>query len=102
MRKKVSYEWDIETVDEFGDIQEHASAKRLNEFPPEDLQLAIKTGNLALIRNTWIDYGDGENGELDDKSWAYVSDGRLSIEFDNGIPVPVKYLTEYQTVASIQ
>ena len=97
MRKKVSYEWDIETVDESGEIQDHTSAKRLNEFPLEAIQAAVKTGNLALIRNAWIDYGGGYV-ELDDKTWAYANESGLALEFDNGIKVPQGYLSEFKAI----
>lgn len=100
MRKKVTYEWVMESVDEHGDIQDSDFGSKLSDFPIDKVLQTIKTSTLALVRNSWIDYGDGENGELDDKSWAYVSDEKLPVEFDNGSPVPMKYLTEYQILVN--
>ena len=95
IRKKTTFEWDIEQADEFGDIQDHSPAKKLSDYPVSEIVPAIKSGNFALVKNVWIDYGDGVTGELDSKAWAYVSEGKLPTEFDDGSQVPLKYANEF-------
>lgn len=101
MRKKTTYEWDIEVVDEYGDIQDNETSVMLNGFSTEKISSAIESGTLVLVKNTWIDYGDGENGELYGKAWAYVSERNLPIEFDDGSKVPAKFINEFRSVVSM-
>jgi hypothetical protein len=67
MRNSISYEWDYETVDEFGDILDHNHADKLSQFTDQD-----KTDSLVLVR----DEGN-ENEGVVNRSWAYVKEGKL-------------------------
>lgn len=96
LRKKISYEWDIEITDEHGDIQDHEFFKKITEANPQELKNAISKGNFALTKKYWLDYGDGENGELDSQAWAYVRNGQLETSFDDGSSVPQKFIAEFQ------
>jgi hypothetical protein len=62
MRYKVSYEWDIEELDEHGDIINHNHADKLKDLPD------VK-GSLVLVRSLGNEY-EG----LVDRQWAYVYD----------------------------
>jgi hypothetical protein len=74
---KTTYEWDIETVDKFGDILDHDHRDTLAEFAPDVLRDALlqrrqRGGNftrLVLVRSVWT-----EASGLVDRTWAYVSD----------------------------
>lgn len=59
---KATYEWDIETTDEHGDIIDHNHADELKDYTEREL----KSGNLVLVRDD--DYSRG---------WADVEKGKL-------------------------
>lgn len=91
MKKTVIYEWDYETVDVNGDIQEHNHRDSLSEFNASDI-----TDTLVLIRNVF----DGING-LENRTWAYVKDGKLPEKFkdddeNEGAMVPKKFHKELE------
>jgi len=88
----VCYEWDIEEVDEHGDIQDHDFVDKLKDFgvtPTVDGERY----QLVLVRTT----GDDIDG-ADEREWAYAiqRDGRwvLPEEFDGGTRVPKRYHDE--------
>jgi len=102
MGKQTIYEWDAETVDEHGDIQDHFHADSLKEvlnciknFPLED----GRHYEVVLVRDVW-----GDDGNLDERSWAYMNkDNTLPEEFadvgieemvPNGIRVPKRFHKE--------
>ena len=65
--KNVTYEWDIEELDEHGDIENHIHQDKLSAYR------ALPIGNpsecLVLVRDNW---------ETGSRAWAYVGeDGRL-------------------------
>lgn len=62
---KATYEWDIETTDEHGDIIDHNHVDELKEYTERELG-ELKSGNLVLVRDD--DYSRG---------WAYVEKGKL-------------------------
>ena len=69
---KINYEWDVETVDEFGDIQDHDHSETLRDY-----HLEVEAPNrLVLVRDSYTDYGL-------DRSWAYVEDGKLPSHFED-------------------
>jgi hypothetical protein len=87
----VDYEWDLESLDEYGDIIDHRHSDTFPGVPTED--------NIALVLIR--DVGVGISGEehsftLDDRAWAYVVDGKLPAQFDNGVNVPKRFFKEMQ------
>lgn len=90
VRRTVSYEWDIETVDEQGDVENHHHADRLADLPP--LQANQR---LVLVR----DYGCEADG-LEDRQWAYVEEGVLPEFFQttggaDDAAVPERFRAEF-------
>lgn len=83
------YEWDFETVDEYGDVQDHNAEDKLTSFPKDT------EGNLVLVRQEGSD-AEGVTGRY----WAYVKDGQLPEYFEDStgqevnIKVPKKYKDE--------
>lgn len=73
MRNKILYEWDYETLSEDGDIIDHNHKDKLAAFTKEDI-----TTSLVLIRDEVNDI-DG----LQDRTWAYVEDGKLPDYFSD-------------------
>lgn len=71
----IYYEWDIETVDEHGDVVDHHHADKLAELPVlEEREL------LVLVWNE----GNESDGVLE-RLWAYVTTGGdLPIVFSDG------------------
>lgn len=74
MRNRVSYEWDIETVDEHGDIIDHDHRDKVSDFFFDRVKKAMsgKGCELVLVRDEW-----DECDSLVDRSWAYVTDSKL-------------------------
>lgn len=60
-----TYEWDIETLDDSGDVIDHDQRAMLSSFDKSHLQQAIKENRLSLVR-------DVNDGGLDSRSWAYA------------------------------
>jgi len=91
-RNKISYEWDNESVDRYGDIQDHDHGDTLRYLtPPQKVPDANGyTRELVLVRDVWNDW-DG----VVDRSWAYVEDGILPTEFTYGAKVPKRFHVEY-------
>jgi hypothetical protein len=86
MALKTSYEWDLETVDKNGDIQDHhhsGTCFDLVKYPMEENQ------RLVLVRDR---YSDDEG--LQDRQWAYVENNKLPVEFDGGFKVPQRFHKE--------
>ena len=88
-----SYEWAVEmTDDDSGDILDvsfwdtYWQALANASLPPEPGCHAV----IALVRN--VHYK--ADGDLIDKSYAYLKDGRLPVEFDDGLPVPQRFHAE--------
>lgn len=83
------YEWDYETVDVHGDVQDHNHADKLSMFTDSD-----KTDSLVLIRNS----GNEAEG-LTERYWAYVKNGKLPEYFqdsneNNICKVPARFHAE--------
>ena len=101
MKQKVTYEWDMETAYNYGDIIDHHHADRLKDLkcyegdPHEDvcdLDGSPEPAHirLVLVRDTWREDG------LDDRQWCYLNeDGMLPDTFDGGAKVPVKFRREF-------
>lgn len=66
---KVAYEWDRETVDQYGDIIDHSHSDTLEP-------IAEDGGRLVLVRDEYTE-ADG----VQDRLWAYVDDAGKLPEF---------------------
>lgn len=82
----ISYEWDIETIDEYGDVLDHDHS---DKRPTRPLEANEK---LCLVRDT----GNDLDGLLD-RQWAYVdARGNLPSHFSmscqqQGARVPKRF-----------
>ena len=87
---KTDYEWDFESLDEHGDIIDHD----FNEtFPglPTDANV-----NLVLVKSIAEGYNsDPASFDCKDRTWAYVKDGVLPAQFDDGSPVPKRFFKHF-------
>ena len=71
----VEYEWDVETVDEDGDVLDHELTSKLS---PRFLARLEQPGTrLVLVRDVW------GFGGVESRGWAYVEDGKLPGRFEN-------------------
>ena len=89
MPLRAIYEWDYETIDEFGDVLDHNHADKLSSYEPSEI-----TNDLVLVRDT-VD----ELDIIKDREWAYVKDGKLPEFFkdamgNNGARVPKRFHKE--------
>ena len=88
----VSYEWDIEEVDENGDVQDHDCRAHLTDFGISPV-IDGERYQLVLVRNV----GNDSDG-LTERDWAYAErhNGRwvLPEHFEGGKPVPQRYHEE--------
>lgn len=90
MHNKIYYEWDYETMDLFGDIEDHNFKDKLNDFQQYEV-----TKSLVLVR----DSGNERDG-ITDRVWAYVKNKKLPEYFTDGanekvnIKVPKKFHKE--------
>lgn len=91
MSARIQYEWVIETVDEFGDIQDVNHSDTFPGFPRQGL-------DIGLVRDV-ID----ETGVID-RAWAYINQGSLPTHFNDGRnithAVPKRYLEEVQRASA--
>lgn len=78
--KRITYEWCLEYLNKDGDIEDHHHADSLAELVPKPEET-----DLCLIR--YSDSGD--------RWYAYESNGTLAAKFEEGPPVPKKYLAEF-------
>jgi len=92
-RNRVTYEWDNEVIDCNGDIFDHYHEDKLDYcYPPLTTpDLGNNTMSLVLVRDEWDQWG-----ELVDRDWAYVEDGKLPEEFSYGVKVPKRFHAEYK------
>ena len=87
--RRVVYEWDLETSDEYGDIIDHLHSDKCPGLPTDE------NVQLVLVRDTGTGWSDNpDHFEQDDRSWAYVKDGALPVEFDSGDIVPKRFHEE--------
>jgi hypothetical protein len=97
--QRVSYEWDYESVDEYGDILDHDFRDECPGLPTES------NVELVLVRNVFTGLsGDDFNmsADLEHRSWAYVVNGQLPEEFDDGERVPKKLHADFAKAIKIQ
>jgi len=85
----ISYEWVFEESDEYGDIVDPLfgdTYKSVSQYEPETKGNRV---DIALVRFD----GDEGNGE-DCREYAYIKDGKLPVEFDDGYRVPKRFHAE--------
>lgn len=97
MKVKTVYEWDVETWDMHDDIQDHAHSDKL-EAGMLDTESYFDQGtlvfpHLVLVRDVWELFSE-EDGDLRDRCWAYVENGKLPKEFEGGPKVPQRFHKE--------
>ncbi len=76
MKTKISYEWVIETLDAAGEIDDVNHADTFPGFPDSDTHIGLVRDE----RNTF-------DGDLENRSWAYIKDGKLPEYFTQPSPV---------------
>lgn len=86
-RLLVTYEWEWAQLDKHGDIDE------LRHADPGELAVLNGWTVYSLVKN----YGNDIEG-IKDRSWAYVEDGVLPQEFEDGTRVPAKLLAEFARI----
>lgn len=90
MRTKIIYEWDLELSDG-NEVLDHSHFDTCPGLPTE------KNVSLVLIRDVWeCDEKTGEPDDLEDRSWAYIKDGKLPKTFDDGFKVPQRFHKELE------
>tara|TARA_R100000306_G_C4329666_1_gene119556 strand:- start:342 stop:665 length:324 start_codon:yes stop_codon:yes gene_type:complete len=103
----VNYEWDVETVNSDGDVEDHNFADKMKDllgyFLDQSQQGCRK--RLVLVRST----GDDESG-LTGRLWAYVEDGDFERgEFQDcgaggpiypGVEIPKRFVEELESCLS--
>jgi len=91
----VSYEWSIESVDIYDDIQDSDFSEKLSSFSKSDLDHDPENPEyhkaLVLVRNV----GNEDDG-LQDREWAYVINKQLPKVFDRGADVPKRFHKELE------
>ncbi len=99
---QVLYEWDIETVDNYGDIQDHYHGDTLYGLlkPLERWEATEgESCRLVLVRDVWDTCSEG----LKDRQWWYPFDTTLStreclrceLPYFEDVAVPEKYCKEF-------
>ena len=114
MKNEMVYEWGIEQVTVYYDLYDPDDGMnvedidgtwfedQLSAYPSDDLMSAIEKRRRSVGREEkhrrlvllWH-IGNDVDGELE-RSYAYVQDGRLPIEFENGRKVPQRYHRELE------
>lgn len=85
---KTTYEWDLETVDEYGDVVDH--------HHEDDVSLIIGGMDspdhaLVLVKDIY-----DQDGEARHRAWAYVENGKLPDVFDDGSKMPKRFADEFK------
>jgi len=92
---ETSYEWDVETIDEHGDIQDHDHFDKLKDSYFFHDEINERTLELVLVRDTWNAMGQSV------RTWAYMVNKKMPEFFqdayqNNATKVPQRYLNEFQ------
>lgn len=77
---KTIYEWCYETIVD-GEVDGNDHEEKLSNF-----QDNRKTDTLVLVRDVFA-----EDGNLEDRLWAYVKDGKLPETFSDANQTPLGY-----------
>ena len=94
----ISYEWVIETVDQFNDIQDVNHADSFDEAKQRAAGVSVPENGrveIGIVRNRWSDF----DGDLEDRTWAYIDNGALPSHFQTAggaqaCKVPEKFRRE--------
>jgi len=78
------YEWDVETVDEHGDIEDHNHSDEINRHCVDAAIDETGRTRLVLVRDEF-----NKDDELIDRQWAYVVDGTLPEYFEDAYQRPM-------------
>lgn len=92
MAYRAYYEWNAEEWDEYDDILDHDHADKL-----ETLKLHHKgdsTRHIVLIKDIWCPIEE----DLKSRAYAYVENGELPENFDDGSKVPQRFINEFNKV----
>jgi hypothetical protein len=87
---KLDYEWDIEVLDEHGDIEDHDFQDNYpgtQDDPEKNVVVLVKSYARGLS-------GDEYSFFIEDRTWAYIKDGELPEEFQDGTRVPQRFHKE--------
>jgi hypothetical protein len=95
MGKQVAYEWVVETTtdDDFNDVEDcdfwdtAADCLRVMETEAPEGHFY----GFALVRNR---YNPLDECDLQDRQYAYVENGALPDEFEDGAAIPARYRDE--------
>jgi len=85
---ETSYEWCVETLDQFGDIQDNEFSKKLGDLDIDQMNTKTERRELCLVKYI----GDNDVGEKHRAYW-YPATAK-NREFDDGSDVPKKFITE--------
>lgn len=90
MARKTTYEWSIELLEE-GDIVDSDFSETINGLPGNMLDLE-PNHQVCLVKNI-----GSETETIVERGWAYIKDGVLPEDFDNGDRVPARFHREIET-----
>ena len=89
----VDYEWDFESLNEYGDIIDHSHHDGLKGV---ECGVVDDENPLCLVKDNVSWNHDGSFGGCEDRAWAYVKNKELPKEFTDGTKVPQKYIKEFE------
>ena len=99
MAQLVYCEWLVEVVDADGDIHDVSHYDVATEA-----RAAMRCDAGDGMRYEWglvrDRYRRGDPDDLVNRQWAYVEDGNLPAEFDEGATMPKRYRDEYAEAVS--
>ena len=86
---KLDYECDIEMLDEFDDIIDHDFQDKYPGVQADDKNVVVLVKSYARGLS-----GDEYSFFIEDRTWAYLKDGKMPEEFDDGSRVPKRFHKE--------
>lgn len=87
---RLDYEWDVEALDEYGDIIDHGFCDGFPGVSTDPLHKVVLVKSYARGLS-----GDEYSFDIVDRAWAYLQDdGTLPEEFDDGSKVPLRFHRE--------
>lgn len=91
-RTKVLYEWCAEEVNEDADVVSchFYDTRKLAEA---HVRMDPNDRSITHVLVSLIRYEADRHGDMQDRQYAYLKDGKLPAEFDGGATVPAKYRT---------
>ena len=89
MSTRLDYEWDVEVLDEYGDIVDHLFQSQFPGSQDDPLMVVVLVKSYAEGNP-----GDDLSFDIKDRTWAYIKDGTLPQYFDDGSKVPMHFHKE--------